>query len=355
MGRLGTTRRLLTLIGLGILALVLTLMFIYAGRDILDEVFSLDMRYVLLSFLCFLGLQLAWAIKFYILVRRRVPKARFPYVALVNMAGNFVNITTPSGRMAGEPLRASYIAKKYGSRFSTIFAAGMVDKMTFTVAMLLLLIPLMVWASLKFDMPDLLQLLLGSFILFWVVVGLVSFLLFKSLSEGRSVKWGMFLHRIIRFFLRGRMKDSSFFIERFKNGVLEFKGTFVKLSKNPLRMCLDLTFALLVHGLRFSAAYMLFIATGHSEHFLTVATVVMMAFVIGLITQLMIGVGEASMTMLYLATGVKAARAVTVSVLTQLDSYIFEIGLGYLCLILLNIIDRKDKAKGEAAIDSKTV
>lgn len=352
---MGTTRRLLTLIGLGILALVLTLMFIYAGRDILDEVFSLDMRYVLLSFLCFLGLQLAWAIKFYILVRRRVPKARFPYVALVNMAGNFVNITTPSGRMAGEPLRASYIARKYGSRFSTIFAAGMVDKMTFTVAMLLLLIPLMVWASLKFDMPDLLQLLLGSFILFWVVVGLVSFLLFKSLSEGRSVKWGMFLHRIIRFFLRGRMKDSTFFIERFKNGVLEFKGTFVKLSKNPLRMCLDMVFAILVHGLRFSAAYMLFIATGHSEPFLTVATVVMMAFVIGLMSQLMIGVGEATMSLLYIATGVKAARALTVSVLTQLDSYIFEIGLGYLCLILLNIIDRKDKTKAGRGKDSMAV
>jgi len=70
-----------------------------------------------------------------------------------------------------------------------------------------------------------------------------------------------------------------------------------------------------------------------------------MAFIIGLMTQFpaMIGVGEASMTMLYLSTGVKASRAITVSVLTQLDSYIFEIGLGYLSLVVLNLMGRNEE------------
>ncbi len=300
---------------------------------------SLDPIYLLFALGCYFGVQLSWAIKWYLLVKRRVKNAWFPYVALANMYGNFVNVTTPSGRMAGEPLRSRTVAKKYKARFSTVFAAAMVDKMTLTLAMIILLIPLTFYMTFSFSMPRILEYLMGAFVLFWIGVATFSYILFKGMGEGRSRRVGDFIYRIAKVILRGKYSDRGFFVNKVKDGILEFKRSFKILSKDPLLLAIDLTLGLTIYLFRFAAAYMFFLAIGHSEPFLTVSTVVMIAFIIGLISQLpgMVGIGESSMTGLYLATGVRVSTAITVSILTQLNVYIFEIGLGYLSMIALNL------------------
>ena len=99
-------------------------------------------------------------------------------------------------------------------------------------------------------------------------------------------------------------------------------------------------------GVLFAAAYMLFIAVGHSVPFLTVAMVVMIAFAIGLLSQIpgMIGVAEITMTGFYHTVGIPPATALTVSIMTQMDSYLFEIGLGYVALLVMNfVLARREK------------
>jgi hypothetical protein len=332
-------RKVLTWAGLGILFIIIVVVLLTVGMDILRELAGLDPIYVLYALSCYIGVQLAWAVKWFLLVKRRVRNAWFPYVALANMYGNFVNITTPSGRMAGEPLRARSVAKKYRAKFSTVFAASMVDKMTLTLAMIILLIPLTIYMTYSFDMPRILEYLLGAFVLFWIGVATVSYLIFKGMGEGRSRKVGGFIYKIAKLILRGKYRDRGFFINKVKNGILEFKKSFKILSKDPYLLTLDLFLAIVVYLFRFSAAYMFFLATGHSEPFLTVSTVVMIAFIVGLISQLpgMVGVGESTMTGLYLAMGVNVSVAITVSILTQLNVYFFEVGLGYLSMVGLNI------------------
>ena len=100
---------------------------------------------------------------------------------------------------------------------------------------------------------------------------------------------------------------------------------------------------------------MLFIAVGHSVPFLTVAMVVMIAFAIGLLSQMpgMIGVAESTMTGLYVGVGIAPATALTVSIMTQMDSYLFEIGLGYVAMLGMNFILAKKKNKKRSSVGSK--
>ncbi|MEA3558103.1 MAG: flippase-like domain-containing protein [Candidatus Thermoplasmatota archaeon] len=320
-----------------------------AGPDILSEIKGLDPLFLGLAISCYLGLHLAWGIKFFLLVKRRVKNAYFPYVLLANMAGNFINVTTPSGRMAGEPVRAKTIASRYGSRFSTVFAAAMVDKASLTIALLLFLIPLAIFATISFNMPPLLQYLTIGFVLFWVVIGAVSYILFRNMSEARSMKMGAIIHKISRLILGSRSKDRSYFIEKARQGIKEFKDSFKFLAKDPLYMGVDLLLALLTYGFRFAAAYMFFQAAGHSVDLLTVSAVVMIAFAIGLLSQMpgMVGIAESTMWGLYLAAGIRPTLAITISILTQMNSYLFEIGLGYFAMISVNLLLARYKAKKE--------
>lgn len=339
MGEPGRKKRNLTRIALALLFIVIVVMFATFGGDILREISDLKLDYFLLALGCGIGVQIAWGLKYYLLVKRRVKNAWFPYVLLSNMYGNFLNITTPSGRMAGEPLRARMISKKYRKRFSTVFASAMVDKMTLTVGMILLLIPLTIYVTLTFEMPDLVEYFLGAFVLFWLIVGIISYLIFKGMGEGRSKRIGDFIYRMSKIILRGKYRDRGFFVSKVKNGIMEFKRSFKLLSKDPVLMAIDLSLAVMVYGFRFAAAYMYFLAIGHSQPFIIVSAVVIMAFMVGLISQLpgMVGIGESTMTGLYLAMGVRPGAAITVSLLTQLNVYIFEIGLGYLALVGLNL------------------
>ena len=340
MARKGKGRKWITIIALVFFFAVVVVMFATSGRSILKEIRGLNVWYLLLSAVCYAGSFLTWSIKYYILVLRRVPKARFPFVALANLAGNFINVTTPSGRMAGEPLKARAIAKRYGARFSTVFAASMLDKMTLTVSMLLLLLPLSVYSFLEFDMPKLVELLLVIFVLFWLAVGAASYIILKRMSESRSLKLGSAVHRITRFFLRGRFKDRRYFVKRFRGGIMEFRSSFKTLLKNPVFMVIDILLGTLSYIFRFATAYMLFISAGYSVDILTVSTVVIIAFIIGLTSQFpgMVGIAESTMTGLYFAMGVRPYTALTVSILTQMNSYILELGIGYLALAGINIM-----------------
>jgi len=347
----GRTRRWFTLVALIIFFGVMVGLLLSMGGDILEEIRRLDPVYVLLSMACFVGIQLTWGIKFYLLVRRRVKKAWFPCVILPNMAGNFVNITTPSGRMAGEPVRSKMISSCYSSRFSRVFAAAMVDKASLTIAMISILIPLTIYATVTFDMPRFLQYFTGAFVLFWIIVGVMSYLIFRNLGEKQSKTMGSFIHRISKFLLGSRSKDRSYYIQRIKNGLIEFRSSFKFLAKSPIYMALDILLGVMIYSFRFAAAYMLFIAVGHSVPFFTVAAVVMITFAIGLISQMpgMIGIAETTMTYLYYSVGIAPATAFTVSVMTQMDSYLFEIGFGYFAMLAMNFILEARRKKLEAS------
>ncbi|MGA1822859.1 MAG: lysylphosphatidylglycerol synthase transmembrane domain-containing protein [Thermoplasmatota archaeon] len=339
-------RRLLTACALILLFIVIVIVLAFAGRDVIGNLRGLDPRFIFVALASYAGVQLAWGIKYYLLVKRKVKRAYFPYVMIANMVGNFVNVTTPSGRLAGEPVRAGAISRRYRSSFGSVFAATMVDKMSLTIAMILILIPLMIYTFITFQVDPLIKYTVIGFIIFWFIIGALLYLLFKYLSESRAAKLGKGIYTTVKFFFKSRIGDRDQFIETIMKGIKDFKESFKSISKNPFYMTIDIILGMLIYGFRFVAAYMFFIAIGHPVDFLIVAIVVHITFIIGLMSQFpgMVGIGETTMTGLYLAMGVNSGAAITVSILTQINMYAFEMGLGYIATVILNLVSlRKPK------------
>ncbi|MFW3147193.1 MAG: flippase-like domain-containing protein [Thermoplasmatota archaeon] len=347
-------RRRLKILSLLIFFIVGAVLLFSAGPEILRELRGLNPWYVFLAITCYLGLHLAWGIKFFLLVKRKVKRAYFPFVMLANMAGNFINVTTPSGRLAGEPFRAKWISSRYGARFSTVFAAAMMDKLSFTLAMLALLIPLSIYAAVTFHLPLFMEIITIFFVIFWVMIGIGSYFFLRGKGEKRSMRIGAFIYRISRFILGTKSKDRSYFIEKARSGIKEFKSSLAYLAQSPMYMSIDIVLAFLIFGSRFAAAYMFFLATGNHIGFLSVSTVVMIAFAIGLLSQMpgMVGIAESTMWGLYLAVGVSPTLAIAVSVLTQMNSYIFEIGLGYVAMFVMNVMASRDRKRRQIRASS---
>ena len=341
-------KRILTFLALVLLLIVLILVFSFMGQELVETLRGVDLKYVALALVAYACVQLTWGIKYFLIVKRRVKNAYFPYVLLANMCGNFISVITPSARLAGEPVRSRLISKRYGAKFSTVFSATMMDKMSLSIGMLMLLVPLLFYAFLMFEVPPMLKYLVAAFFLFWIILGIVLYLFFKNLDERRTAIFGKGLFAIIGKFMKGKFRKRKYFLERMKNGVEEFRSSFKVLSRKPLYMILDVALSMSLYIFRYVAAFMFFHAIGYPVDFLIVATAVHISFIIGLMSQLpgMIGIGESTLTGLYLAMGVDTTAAVTVSILSQLNMYVFEIGFGYMATFVVNIVNLKWPKKG---------
>jgi len=325
-------RKLFIAVAATILLLVVVLYLAYDGRDVLRTMRSLDPGYILLALLSFVGIQIAWALKWFFHVRKVIPKARFYYIVLANMTGNFVNLTTPSGRLAGEPVRASAIARRYKAGFSDAFATTMVDKMGLTVAMIVMLVPVLIYSYMNYDMPPLLKYFAFVFFLFWIIVGLTSFWILKTMKKWNPKKMVNLAYVITKFFKGTSPFDRQSITQKLSEGIQSFRGSFKDLLKDPFSMTADIILGISMYLLRYTAAYLFFVALGYPVSFLVVAVVVHIAFIIGLISQLPGGAGasEGSMFALYSAMGVDSDVAFSVAILTQMNSYFVELGLGYI-------------------------
>ncbi len=340
----------------GVLAVSLIVLIVIlwqiGASGVLDAMIGMDPKYVVLALLCYFGVHLAWGIKWYLLVKKRVKNAYFPFVFLANVTGNFINVTTPSGRMAGEPVRAGAVAKRFRAPFPDVFATAMVDKMGLTLAMILLLFPIIIFAYGEFEMPPLLKYFLWVFFLFWVMIGLISYIVFRDMTRKKAERMGTWIHYLTAFIHREKLWSREILVEKVAQGLTGFRDSFKMLARDPLTLIIDVFLGMLTYLLRFFAAYMFFIAIGYPQEIYIVATAVHISFIIGLISQLpgMVGVGESTMWILYQAMGVRPTAALTVSILTQLNSYMFELGFGYLAMVALNIYYDVDKMRTKKKI-----
>jgi len=327
----------------GVLAVSLVVLIVIiwsvGAQGLFETLIGLDPRYVTLAVVSYSGVHLAWAIKWYILVKKPLKAAYFPFVLLANLTGNFINITTPSGRMAGEPIRAGAVSRRFKGKFSKVFATAMVDKMGLTIAMILLLIPIIIFAYHEFDMPPLLKYFLIIFFIFWAAVGLASYVIFRGMTRTKAERMGTWVYHVTRFLHRDKGSKREHIVGKIRDGLTDFRQSFKELAKNPLIIIIDVILGITTYAFRFFAAYMFFLAVGAPTNIFIVATAVHISFIIGLISQLpgMVGIGESTQTALYLAMGVDPTKALTVAILTQLNTYLYELGLGYLAMFTMNV------------------
>jgi len=333
-------RKLYLGVALLLLFVVIVVVLSVRGREVFETMRGLDPKYVAMALLAYAGIQLAWGIKWFLHVRKVVPKAGFLYVLLANITGNFINITTPSGRLAGEPIRAGAVARRYKARFSGVFATTIVDKMGLTAVMILMLIPLLFFAYDRYDMPPLLKYILFVIFLFWIMIGAVSFVIIKSMKRWRADMLVNWFYVVTKFFKGTSPFDRKALTEKLTSGLRGFREAVKELIKDPISMSCDLLLATTMYLLRIAAAYMFFVAVGYHVNFYIVAVAVHITFIIGLSSQLPanVGISELTMPSLLIVMGVSSGPAITVAFLAQMNSYFFELGFGYLSSWAINLM-----------------
>jgi uncharacterized membrane protein YbhN (UPF0104 family) len=88
-----------------------------------------DPVWLALSFLPILARFLVWGVKWTRMLRRRGPVG-FPVALRALMAGVFVNLTTPTAKLAGGFVRAALIRRRTGWRMSVAYGWSLADQVT---------------------------------------------------------------------------------------------------------------------------------------------------------------------------------------------------------------------------------
>jgi uncharacterized protein (TIRG00374 family) len=326
-----------------VLLAIFIVIFAVEGRSVFETMRGLDPLYIMLALSAYAGVQLAWGLKWFLHVRKVAPKAGFLYVLIANMAGNFVSITTPSGRMAGEPVRAGAVARRYNAKFSDMFASTVVDKLGLTVGMISVFVPLVIYLYAKYDLPDILNYLIFLFFIFWIAVGLATFTIIKSMKWWKADRVVDLAYVITKFFKGASPFDRQALIHKISEGLKSFRETIKEQLKDPISMSLDLVLAVTIYLLRIVAAFMFFQAIGYEVSFVLVAITVHLGFIISLVVP--VALPELSMATIYSVLGLNQTPAGIVAVLTQTNFYVFELGLGYVATWLINLLGVSKKVK----------
>jgi uncharacterized protein (TIRG00374 family) len=227
----------------------------------------------------------------------------------------------------------------------------MVDKMGLTVAMIVMLIPIIIYSYVNYEMPPLLKYFVLLFFLFWMIVGAASFFALKSMKRWRPDKVVNLAYVVTKFFKGTSPFDRQGISNKLNDGIQSFRGSFKELMRDPVSMTFDLVLGITMYFLRYAAAYMFFMALGYNVEFVVVAVVVHIAFIIGLVSQVPGGAvaSEGTMFGLYSAMGVNADVAFTVAILTQMNMYVVEIGLGYVSTWFTNLLGVSKRVKQPSA------
>lgn len=106
-------------------------------RRILAESRSADPAWLALSFAPLLLRFLIWGFKWWRMLRRRGPVG-FWWTLTALLSGNFVNLTTPTAKLAGGFLRAALINRRTGWGMSTAYGWSLADQVTNVLGNLML-------------------------------------------------------------------------------------------------------------------------------------------------------------------------------------------------------------------------
>jgi uncharacterized membrane protein YbhN (UPF0104 family) len=106
-------------------------------RSVLDAALRADPWWLALSTLPIAARFVIWGLKWKRMLARRAP---VPYGFCVHTlaAGSFVNLTTPTAKLAGGVVRAAFLNRRHGWRMSTAYGWSMADQVTNVLGHLLL-------------------------------------------------------------------------------------------------------------------------------------------------------------------------------------------------------------------------
>lgn len=318
------------IIFLGIaLALLFYLLRKVGITSVLGILRTLKWYYIAGAFALNLSVFLIWTYKWKLLVDK-VNKVKIKEIFPILMAANFVNTTTPTASLGGEPLKAYYLSKKYKKEKTMYIATVIIDKAINLITSLAFSLASIIIVSIFLEIPKILKVALDSMIII-MGIAVIIFVSRRKIKVKKLAGWAYFLFKK-KF--KNKEKFISYLDEKTSNITKILKQTY--RDKKSLRK--EIGLGVIMQILTFSKPYILFLSFGQAVNPLYIILAVSISMLIGQIVIIPGGIGvvETMMIGIYTALGIDPGIAATVAILDRMIYYIFTLGVGYISLTYIN-------------------
>ncbi|EHR79832.1 membrane protein [Thermococcus litoralis DSM 5473] len=308
---------LMIFVGIGV---IIALIWWAGVEETLKLVMEAKLEYFLLALLMQILATLAWAFRWRIFLKRAEVRVRVRDIIIATMVGIFANNLTPGARAGGEPARMYVITKKSNSGYGQVFATIMADR-------ILDVIPVLIFTLLafKYALSLKVKLLLSVLSISTVVLLLIVVVsLLISLNESLAFKvLNKIAGLIKRVFPEKFAGIEETLEEKLKKSIMDFRKTFLELSKDPVVLGKTLFYSLALWVFMLLRTYFVFESIGYHLEIQKILMVQMAGIALGMISILPGGVGitEAVNSALYLSLRIDKSLAVTATVLDRFISF----------------------------------
>ncbi|USS41213.1 flippase-like domain-containing protein [Thermococcus aggregans] len=308
---------LLIFVGIVVIALLIWWAGIKETLNLLKEV---KLEYLLLALLMQILATLAWAFRWRIFLKRAGVKVQVKDIVMATIVGIFANNLTPGARAGGEPARMYLITKKSSSGYGQVFATIMADRILDVIPVLLFTL-----VAFKYALSLKVKLLLSVLSISTVVLLLiVTTSLLVSLNEALAFKVLNKIASLVRRIFPEKFGGMEETLEdKLKKSIIDFRNTFLELSKDPIVLGKTLFYSLALWTLMLFRTYFVFESIGYHLEIQKILMVQMAGIALGMISILPGGVGitEAVNSALYLSLRIDKSLAVTATILDRFISF----------------------------------
>jgi len=297
-------------------------------EKIIENLKLLRWYYLLIALAMTFAMFAVWNYKWKILVDK-VSKIKFWELFPIMMAGLFVDSSTPTFNLGGEPLKAYYLGKKFKKGKAEYLAGIIIDKGMNTLTSLTFIVISLLIAALFFKVSLTAKVVIESIIVVMLAAVAAIFLYKKT----KSTILGLMQRMLKKKFKTKKRLEK--YIENNKELIISHMKGFYKNKKT---LTVSILACLLMQALIFGKSYVFFTALRQSVNPLYIIIAVSIAMVVGQLVVIPGGIGvvESSMISLYALLGISPEIAAIVTILDRITYYTFSLGIGYLSLIYAN-------------------
>ncbi len=306
-------------IAAGLLLVVLLIAWSGVG-EMVKLLSQTKLRYLALA--CFFSAleTILWSLRWQILLKQSNIHVPLKKVFEATLIGIFVNNVTPGARGGGEPVRMYLIKKRSDSSYGKIFATIATDRMLDAIPIVVFTI-IAFWYALDLGTHLVLIVLLVSVI---IVISVILLSILFSLNEKLAMGLLMRIFRLVRRIFPKKFEGMEEQAEEIiKSHVIDFKRTFVMLSKNKLALFGSTTISFMIWVSALLRTYLVFLSLNYPLQLHKVLMVQMAGMAVGLISIIPGGIGitEAIFSALYLSLAIDKTLAVTATMVDRMLSF----------------------------------
>jgi len=305
-----------------------------------------------LSVIPIAGRFLIWGFKWQRMLARQAPVSYFVAVRAL-AAGSFVNLTTPTAKLAGGIVRAVLLHRRIGWRLSTAYGWSLADQVTNVLGNVLLFATLVLGLSLTPAGAALRPALMGVGLLTLAGLGFVAAMRARAWRWIRRPQVGA---RLVGW-LPKRIRRKDIDPDEARNRLLRILEPLLHRGGIADAFVSDLLLAAVSFGSICLASAMVLRSLGVEAPLLSLSVAVVLGYFAGVVVGIWggIGVTEAALTALYVQLGLPLEQAAAGALLHRAVLYLFVIVAGGLSLLYEGRVVPEDddaRATGETCSDA---